>query len=81
MSLFTSGSVNSTKNKQLSLQELEQNDRFIHRHIGPSENEISQMLDVLEMSSLDELIDTVVPDSIRMHGEMELPEVVPKQTF
>jgi len=42
MSLFISGSVNSSKNKQLSLQELEQNDRFIHRHIGPSENEISQ---------------------------------------
>ena len=74
MSLFISGSANSSTNKQLSLHELEQNDRFIHRHIGPSENEISKMLDALGMSSLDELIDKVVPDSIRMHGEMELPE-------
>ena len=74
MSLFISGSANSSTNKQLSLHELEQNDRFIHRHIGPSENEISQMLDALGMSSLDELIDKVVPDSIRMHGEMELPD-------
>ena len=74
MSLFISGSANSSTNKQLSLHELEQNDRFIHRHIGPSENEISKMLDALGMSSLDELIDKVVPDSIRMHGELELPD-------
>jgi len=74
MSLFITGSVNSSKNNQLSLQELEQNDRFIHRHIGPSENEISQMLDELGISSLDELIDTVVPDSIRMNEELELPD-------
>ena len=74
MSSFISGSVNSPKNNHLSLQDLEQNDRFIHRHIGPSKNEITQMLDKLGMSSLDELIDKVVPDSIRMSGELELPE-------
>ena len=74
MSSFVSGSVNSPKNNYLSLQDLEQNDRFIHRHIGPSTNEITQMLAVLGMSSLDELIDKVVPDSIRMSGELELPE-------
>ena len=55
MSSFVSGSVNSPKNNYLSLQDLEQNDRFIHRHIGPSKNEITQMLDKLGMSSLDEL--------------------------
>ena len=32
------------------------------------------MLDTLGMSSLDELIDKVVPDSIRMSGELELPD-------
>ena len=74
MSSFVSGSVNSPKNNYLSLQDLEQNDRFIHRHIGPSKNEITQMLDKLGMSSLDELIDKVVPDSIRMSGELELPD-------
>ena len=74
MSSFVSGSVNSPKNNYLSLQDLEQNDRFIHRHIGPSKNEITKMLDKLGMSSLDELIDKVVPDSIRMSGELELPD-------
>ena len=74
MSSFVSGSLNSPKINYLSLQDLEQNDQFIHRHIGPSKNEITQMLDKLGMSSLDELIDKVVPDSIRMSGELELPD-------
>ncbi len=74
MSTFSSDSKNSPKNNRLSLKDLEQNDCFIHRHIGPSENEIFQMLDALGMSSLDDLIDKVVPDSIRMSGELELPE-------
>ncbi|MEZ7975336.1 MAG: glycine dehydrogenase (aminomethyl-transferring), partial [SAR324 cluster bacterium] len=74
MSSLDSSSVNSQNNHPLRLQELEQRDRFIHRHIGPSEEDIAEMLQILGMSSLDELIDKVVPDSIRMSGELELPE-------
>ncbi len=59
-----------------SLKELEQKDRFIHRHIGPSNNEISEMLKILNVSSLDELISKVVPDSIRMQGNMDLPSSI-----
>jgi len=58
----------------LNLNELEQNDRFIHRHIGPSEKDILEMLKNLKMSSLDDLIDKAVPDSIRMSGELDLEE-------
>jgi len=57
----------------LKLEALEQKDRFIHRHIGPSEKDISEMLQTLKMSSLDDLIDKAVPDSIRMSGELDLP--------
>ena len=69
---------NSQKNQPLGLQELEQRDRFIHRHIGPSEQDIAEMLQTLGMSSLEELIDKVVPDSIRMSGELDLPESRPE---
>ena len=62
MSSFVSGTVNSQKNNHLSLHDLEQNDRFIQRPIGPSKYEITQMLALLGMSSLNELIDKVVPD-------------------
>ena len=44
----------------LTLKELEQKDRFIHRHIGPSEKDISDMLKKLKVSSLDDLIKKVV---------------------
>ena len=55
-----------------SLEELEQNDRFIHRHIGPSKKDISDMLQTLDVSSLDELIEKVVPDSILMSEKLKL---------
>ena len=35
------------------------------RHIGPSGEEIQQMLALLEVNSLDELIDKTVPQGIR----------------
>ena len=73
MSSSVSVEKNPHKNLPLSLHGLEQRDRFIHRHIGPTENEISVMLETLGMSSLEDLIDKVVPDSIRMSGELNMP--------
>lgn len=42
------------------------------RHIGPSTEEISDMLEVLGVASLDELIDQTVPSSIRQDNPLEL---------
>ena len=47
---------------------------FISRHIGPTEEELTQMLDDLGLSSLDELVRQVVPDSILLRGDDSLPE-------
>ena len=48
---------------------------FISRHIGPTEEELTQMLDDLGLSSLDELVRQVVPDSILLRGDDDsLPE-------
>ncbi|MEG3974655.1 aminomethyl-transferring glycine dehydrogenase [Microcoleus sp. herbarium8] len=46
---------------------------FAARHIGPTPSEIQQMLDVLGISSLDELIDKTVPAAIRMNQPLQLP--------
>ena len=35
---------------------LEHTDEFVHRHIGPTEKEVAEMLKFLGMSSLDELV-------------------------
>ena len=47
---------------------------FSQRHIGPSEEEQKKMLDDLGLSNLDELVRKVVPDSILLRGESNLPE-------
>ena len=49
-------------------------DDFVERHLGPKEAEVTQMLDTLGLSSLDELIDKAVPQVIRMDGRLDLPD-------
>ncbi len=47
-------------------------DKFVDRHVGPNEEEISKMLSAIGVSSLDELIDKTVPSSIRLEEELKL---------
>lgn len=47
---------------------------FRQRHIGPSPDEIQQMLDVLGLSSLEALIDQTVPQAIRQTQPLKLEE-------
>jgi glycine dehydrogenase len=49
-------------------------DSFVKRHIGPSTDEIEQMLKVLGFSSLEALIEQTVPASIRLAQPLKLPE-------
>ncbi len=48
-------------------------DKYVGRHIGPDETELKQMLEVIGASSVDELIDQVVPAPIRLTQPLELP--------
>lgn len=56
-----------------SLSELEAQDEFLNRHVGPSEHEQQQMLDTLGISSLEELVDKVIPGDIRTDTELAVP--------
>ena len=49
-------------------------DRYVNRHIGPSEADINRMLAEIGLDSLDQLINEAVPDVIRMEGQLDLPE-------
>src|SRR5689334_3059286 len=46
---------------------------FIPRHIGPSDDDIKQMLASLGLDSLDDLIHQTIPESIRLKKPLELP--------
>lgn len=55
------------------LHALLQNDDFVHRHIGPSDPDIAEMLEALDLESLDALIDEAVPAAIRSDRPLALP--------
>ena len=48
-------------------------DKFLWRHIGPRPEDIKDMLKVVGVSSLDELIEQTVPESIRLKKTLDLP--------
>ncbi|MDJ0832410.1 MAG: aminomethyl-transferring glycine dehydrogenase [Gammaproteobacteria bacterium] len=60
------------KQSRLSLQQLHRADDFASRHIGPAEQDQQSMLAALGLSSLDQLIEKVVPESIRRRDEMQI---------
>ncbi|MFB2878054.1 aminomethyl-transferring glycine dehydrogenase [Floridanema aerugineum] len=62
----------SSPSTKSSLQ-VGQTDSFATRHIGPSPEEIKQMLELLGLSSLDELIEKTIPQAIRISRPLQLP--------
>ncbi len=47
---------------------------FVERHVGPGEEELSEMLRQIGYDSLESLIDATVPEVIRFDKELDLPE-------
>lgn len=51
---------------------LDPSDTFLHRHIGPNEREVSDMLEALGYQSLDDLVSDTIPPAILMEGSLEI---------
>ena len=49
-------------------------DSFQNRHIGPRNSEIQGMLNKIGVSSIDELIEKTIPDSIRLSEPLDMDE-------
>ncbi|MGH7166957.1 MAG: aminomethyl-transferring glycine dehydrogenase, partial [Nitrospiraceae bacterium] len=47
-------------------------DTFVHRHIGPTDADIQEMLATLGLQSLDALLSATVPDDIRLRAPLAL---------
>ena len=63
---------NSAAESIATLETLQQNDEFIARHIGPDQRQINIMLETLGLHTLQELIDSTVPDSIALRRPLAL---------
>jgi glycine cleavage system P protein (glycine dehydrogenase) len=55
-----------------SLTDLEDQDEFVRRHIGPDDHEIDAMLEVVGAASLDDLIAQATPQAIRTCRPLDL---------
>jgi glycine dehydrogenase len=54
--------------------QLDFTDRFVSRHVGPSDAEVTRMLAEVGVDSLDDLIDRTIPSDIRVDKPLSLPE-------
>ena len=60
-----------TESKQNAL--LHPQAQFARRHLGPDALSVARMLEILDVPSLDALVDETVPKSIRMKQPLDLP--------
>ncbi|NPA68613.1 MAG: aminomethyl-transferring glycine dehydrogenase [Chlorobi bacterium] len=58
-----------------------QTSEFVHRHIGPNEKDIKEMLEVIGVSSVKELIRKAVPDNILLKKEPELDKAMSEYEY
>lgn len=56
-------------------------DRFVNRHIGPRDHEISQMLQKLDVGSVAELMDQIVPANIRLKKPLNVGEGLSERKY
>ncbi len=49
-------------------------DSFVRRHVGPDSRDVASMLQTLGYDSLDNLIDSTIPERIRFRRGLELPK-------
>ncbi|MBK9255347.1 MAG: aminomethyl-transferring glycine dehydrogenase [Saprospiraceae bacterium] len=54
---------------------------FAKRHIGISSTELTEMLNIIGVSSLDQLMDETVPSGIRMHQKLNIPDALSENQY
>ncbi len=72
-------SSNSAQNDSApALEILQYQDEFLHRHIGPGDVQIAEMLRELGLESLQQLIVETIPSSILSNKPISLPDPIPE---
>ncbi|MEX0594445.1 MAG: aminomethyl-transferring glycine dehydrogenase [Balneolaceae bacterium] len=56
-------------------------DAFLNRHLGPDNQQTDQMLELLDIETLEDLIDEIVPRAIRRTRAMNLPTALTEQEY
>lgn len=82
MATNTNPQTVANQSPQSKAQLLRSIDHFLGRHIGPTSETIRHMLEVLDLESVDQLIDQTIPEAIRINGRLSLaPPLTESETF
>ncbi len=60
---------------------LRQSQEFQKRHIGPNRQEMKEMLEIIGISSVQELVDNTIPSQIRLEKDLRLPDSISEQEY
>ncbi len=58
-----------------------QQEEFIQRHIGPNEEEIAEMLQTINLSSVEELINKTIPSSIQLKSQLQTSAAISENEY
>ena len=56
-------------------------DSFVERHLGPTQNEVQEMLKTIGVKNLDQLIENTIPSHIRLKNDLNLPQPMSEYEF
>ena len=56
-------------------------DKFQNRHIGPNAADTAKMLQTVQATSIDELIQQTIPDSIRLKKDLRIPKALSEYEY
>ncbi|WP_185877905.1 aminomethyl-transferring glycine dehydrogenase [Blattabacterium cuenoti] len=64
-----------------NIDEFPKKEKFYHRHIGSSYNEIKSMLKTLKYSSIEDFIKKVIPEEIRLNKKLNIPNDISEYQY
>jgi glycine dehydrogenase len=70
---MTSSTTAAARPHAATRPSLEHPDAFVRRHVGPSDEEVKEMLGVVGYPTLDALVEATVPAAIRLRKPLALP--------
>lgn len=63
------------------MKNIRSHEQFVDRHIGPSSQDLEQMLSTIGVAHLDQLIDETVPAEIRKKDALNIPDAETEQAY
>jgi glycine dehydrogenase len=71
----------TNSSERIFMKIFEHPDKFVHRHIGPSDKDIPEMLNIIGVDSAEKLISETIPEQIRLKNALNIEDSVTEYRF